>query len=268
MSTLDALLLVWSVLTATAVVYVAYDVFTGTPLMKVMRWGWILVTLYTGPIGAALYLISCRAPTRSAHERSIAPHWKQTVGSTIHCVAGDAGGIIVAATITAAIGLPRRIDLVVEYAAGFSFGLLVFQALFMRGVLGGSYLGAVARTAYPEWVSMNAVMAGMIPVMTLLMRAGGGAVGPTDPRFWGATSLATMVGGALAYPVNWWLVAAGLKHGMGTDRALGPGGHAMDMDREQASRRRARSRGKWIVAAITLALLAFAVLAGVGVGML
>src|SRR5260363_182868 len=41
-------------------------------------------------------------------------------GSTIHCVAGDATGIIVAAATTALLGLPMWIDLIVEYLAGFS----------------------------------------------------------------------------------------------------------------------------------------------------
>lgn len=47
---------------------------------------------------------------------------------------------------------------------------------------------------------------------------------PTALRFWGIMSLASLVGAALAYPVNWWLVKSGLKHGMGTERALGKGG--------------------------------------------
>ncbi len=38
-------------------------------------------------------------------------------------------------------------------------------------------------------------------------------------------SLATIVGAIVAYPFNVWLVAAKLKHGLGTVRALGEGGH-------------------------------------------
>jgi len=34
--------------------YLAYDAFTQNPELTVMKWGWILVTLYIGPIGAAL----------------------------------------------------------------------------------------------------------------------------------------------------------------------------------------------------------------------
>lgn len=33
------------------------------------------------------------------------------------------------------------------------------------------------------------------------------------------------------YPVNVWLVAKGLKHGMGTVRVLGKGGHSLAAER-------------------------------------
>lgn len=103
---IDVILLVWFTLTAFSVIYVAYDAFTNNPEMKVMRLGWVLVTLYLGPISLFLYAMSCKEPTPGAHEEFIKPLWKQSLGSTIHCVAGDATGIIVAATITALLGLP------------------------------------------------------------------------------------------------------------------------------------------------------------------
>lgn len=224
-ATIDVILAVWFGLTALATAYVAWDAFTRNPEMKVMRWGWLLVTLYTGPVGAALYVLSCQEPSPGTHERFVQPLWKQGLGSTIHCLAGDATGIIVAAAITMTLGLPMWLDVTSEYVFGFLFGLLIFQALFMRDMLGGSYLRAVRRSFLPEWVSMNAVMAGMVPVMVILMSRDMTAMEPTSLRFWGVMSLATLVGGALAYPVNVWLVASGLKHGMGTVRALGRGGH-------------------------------------------
>jgi Domain of unknown function (DUF4396) len=218
------LLWTWFGLTALSVAYVAYDLIAITPEMPVMKWGWVLVTLYTGPVGLVVYWVSCREPAPGTHEQFIAPLWKQAVGSTIHCVAGDATGIIVAAALTSWLRLPMGIDIWVEYTAGFGFGLFVFQALFMKDMMGGNYLEAVRRTWFAEWVSMNAVMAGMIPVMVVLMTWDMAAMEPSSPRFWGIMSLATLVGAVLAYPVNYWLVKRDLKHGMGTVRALGKGG--------------------------------------------
>ena len=103
---IDITLRIWFSSTVLSVMFVAWDLITRTPEMKVMKWGWVLVTLYTGPIGFAVYWLSCREPAPGSHEEFIAPLWKQSVGSTIHCIAGDATGIIVAATITSLLGLP------------------------------------------------------------------------------------------------------------------------------------------------------------------
>ena len=231
---IDAALVVWFVLVALSVAYVAYDAFTKNPELRVMKWGWVLVTLYTGPVGMAFYILACKEPAPGTHEEFIKPLWKQALGSTIHCVAGDATGIIIAATITALLGFPMWIDIVSEYAFGFLFGLLIFQALFMKDMLGGSYPRAVRASFMPEWLSMNMVMAGMIPTMVVLMMGSDmRAMWPGNLVYWGAMSAATLVGFATAFPVNVWLVAKNLKHGMGTVRALGEGGHSVEVEQKR-----------------------------------
>lgn len=230
---LDYILYVWFFFTALSIVYVAWDAYHNNPELKVMRWGWILVTAYTGVIGAALYVLSCKPPKRRDHPQFITPLWKQALGSTIHCMAGDATGIIVAAAITATLGFPMWADTTSEYVFGFAFGLFIFQAMFMQKMLGGGYLNAVKKSFLPEWLSMNAVMAGMIPVMVILMSSDMRAMEATDIRFWGAMSLASLVGLVLAYPVNWWLVTNKLKHGMGTEAVLGMGGQKISSARAE-----------------------------------
>ena len=223
----EYLLWVWFGLTALSVAYVAWDLFTRTPEMKVMKWGWLLVMLYTGPVGLLIYWFSCREPSPGTHEQFIAPMWKQAVGSTIHCAAGDATGIIVAAVITGFFSLRMGVDIWLEYSAGFAFGLLIFQALFMKDMMGVSYGEALRSSFLPEWMSMNAMMAGMLPTMVILMTRDMRAMQATSPWFWAAMSAATLVGVAVAYPVNYWLVQNKLKHGMGTERALGHGGASL-----------------------------------------
>jgi hypothetical protein len=222
---LITVLIIWFALTGLSVAYVAWDAFTQNPALKVMKWGWVLVTLYGGPIMAAAYILSCQEPPIERHEDFVRPLWKQAFGSTIHCLAGDASGVIFAATITTAFGFPMWLDVTTEYIFGFGFGLFIFQALFMRDMLGGSYSQALRAAFVPEWLSMNAVMAGMIPVMVVLMSRYAGAMHATSLLFWGIMSLATLVGFVIAYPFNLWLVGVRLKHGMGTERALGHGGH-------------------------------------------
>src|SRR6266571_493552 len=197
----DYFLIAWFALAAASAVYVAVDQYRNNPEPVVMKWGFILVTLYTGPIGLLLYVLADKEPRPGEHEEFIKPLWKQGVGSTIHCVAGDATGIILAAVITASLGLPMWLDLIVEYIAGFAFGLLIFQSLFMKDMMGGSYLAAVKHSVLPELI------------------------------FWGAMSAAVGVGLLTCYPVNAWLVNKGLKHGMGTVRALGKGGHSVEAEK-------------------------------------
>ena len=146
----DSWVWAWLALCALSTVYVTWDNFgRGNPEPAVMRFGWVLVTLYMGPVGAALYVLSDKEPAPGTHEEFVKPLWRQGVGSTVHCVAGDATGIIIAAVIVTSLGLPMWQDLIIEYAAGFAVGLLIFQALFMRGMAGGSYTKALRSTFIP-----------------------------------------------------------------------------------------------------------------------
>ena len=216
---IDYLVYAWLALALGSAVYVAFDQFRNNPEATVMKWGFVLVTLYMGPIGLLLYVMADKEPAPGAHEAFIAPLWKQGVGSTVHCVAGDATGIILAAILTAVLGLPMWADLLVEYVAGFVFGLFIFQALFMRKLMGGSYVENVKRSFLPELLSMNLMMAGMAPVMTTLMMGRDmRAMWPGEPLFWFVMSIGVLAGFILAYPMNVWLVAKGLKHGLMTVR--------------------------------------------------
>jgi hypothetical protein len=216
---IDYFLVVWFALATASTVYVAWDQYRNNPEPPVMKWGFILVTLYMGPIGVLLYVLADKEPRPGEHEEFIKPLWKQGVGSTIHCVAGDATGIILAAAVTAKLGLPMWLDLIVEYATGFAFGLFIFQSLFMKSMMGGTYWQNVRRTFLSEFISMNFMMAGMAPAMSLLMMGRDmRAMEPTELLFWGMMSLGVVVGFATAYPANIWMVQGGLKHGLMTAR--------------------------------------------------
>ncbi len=210
---LQGAMLVWFVLTGLSVLFVIWDSLTNGVTSWVQRTAWILVTVYTGPVGAFFYILACRRPFPGGHDRYTAAVWKQGLNSEMHCLAGDATGIVVAAAIVPAFGLANGWDALIEYGSGFFFGLFIFQALMMVGMYQGNYFRAVRKTFFAETVSMNLVMTGMIPVMLVLADLWPGSMDPLAPEFWFRMSLATIVGGILAYPINHWLVAAHLKHG-------------------------------------------------------
>jgi FtsP/CotA-like multicopper oxidase with cupredoxin domain len=218
----DYFLVVWFVLAGLCTAYVAVDQFRNNPEPAVMKWGFILLTLYMGPLGLLLYVLADKEPRPGEHEKFTSPLWKQGVGSTIHCVAGDATGIILAAVITASLGLPMWLDLIVEYITGFACGLFIFQSLFMKSMMGGTYWENVRKSFMPEFISMNFMMAAMAPVMSFLMMGRDmRAMDPTELIFWGVMSLGVTAGFAAAYPANVWLVARTLKHGLMTERPKG-----------------------------------------------
>ena len=247
------MLILWFSLAALSTAYVAWDNFVRKNSEEtVMKWGWVLITLYMGPVALALYVLTDKEPAPGTHEEFVRPLWKQGVGSTVHCIAGDATGIIAAAAITAALGLPMWIDFIVEYLAGFAFGLFIFQSLFMKDMLGGSYPRAVRRSFIPEWFSMNMMAAGMFPTMALLMMGRDmRAMEPTEPLFWAVMSIGVIVGFTTAYPVNVWLVLHKLKHGLMTSRPGGHGNHAhMESPKPDATRPQLAAVGQLTVVAL------------------
>jgi len=122
--------------------------------------------------------------------------------------------------IGALVALPMAADMVLEYVLGFAFGWTIFQALFMRDMF-GSYARSLRGTFAAELLSMNCLMGGMMPVAAIAFAATAGAHDPSRPLFWFRLSLALMFGALVAYPINWWLVAHHLKHGMMTVRPSG-----------------------------------------------
>jgi Domain of unknown function (DUF4396) len=213
---LGGVILLWFVLTGLALLFVMLDIWS-TPESRVLKWGFVLITAYTGVIGAFLYVLGCREPLPGLHERYVAARWRQTLGSTMHCVAGDGVGILAGAVTAALVHLTGLADVALEYALGFGFGWTIFQALFMRRAA-GSYARALVDTFIPELVSMNVLMAVMVPIMTLMMARIPGSHDPQGARFWFVMSMSLLAGFVAAYPVNWWLVANHLKHGMMTVR--------------------------------------------------
>ncbi|MCB1502940.1 MAG: DUF4396 domain-containing protein [Bauldia sp.] len=213
---IDGVMLLWFGLTALAVAFVALDI-RRTPENPVMKWAFVLFTLYSGPFGAFLYVLGCREPLPGLHEQYVSARWRQVLGSTMHCVAGDGIGIIVGAVIGTLVALPLLADIALEYVLGFAFGWTIFQALFMRG-MARSYGEALRNTFLPELLSMNCLMGGMIPVMVIAFVGNPDAHDPARPLFWFHMSLSLMTGFVIAYPMNWWLVANHLKHGMMTVR--------------------------------------------------
>src|ERR1700738_2939606 len=73
---LDGVMLLWFLLTAAALLFVAVDI-RNTQESPVLKWGFVLLTAYTGVMGAFLYVLGCREPLPGLHERYVAARWRQ-----------------------------------------------------------------------------------------------------------------------------------------------------------------------------------------------
>ena len=102
---LQGILLLWFVLTAGAVAFVVWDSVTNTPTSWVQRLAWILVTSTRARSGLRLPAGVSQLGTR-VHDVFTRTLWKQGVNSEMHCLAGDATGIVIAAAIVPAFGGP------------------------------------------------------------------------------------------------------------------------------------------------------------------
>lgn len=267
---LSGIIFLWFLLTALSILFVAIDI-RSTPESPVLKWAFVLITAYTGPFGAFLYVLGCREPLPGLHSQYVATPWRQTLGSTMHCVAGDGLGILAGAVIGSVLHVPLVAHITLEYVLGFGFGWTIFQALFMRDMAGGSFRRAMAMTFVPEFFSMNLLMAGMLPVMTVLMMNITGSETPTRPIFWFVMSIALLAGGIVAYPINWWLVTRHLKHGMMTVRRPGdleplPSEHKSDLARATMATTLVETGKPSTAAIVRMGILSIA-LFGIGLGL-
>lgn len=213
----EGIMTLWFILTGLSLIFIIFDI-PKTPESTVLKWAFVILVVFTGPLGAFLYVLGCREPLKGMHEKYVSSTWRQVLGSTMHCAAGDGVGIITGAALGGVLSLSVGSEFVLEYALGFGFGWTFFQAFAMRNMAGGSYIRSLKETFIPELLSMNMLMTGMFATTKLLTTRIEGDADPLQPAFWFTMSMALIVGFTFAYPVNWWLVVHHMKHGMLTVR--------------------------------------------------
>lgn len=190
------------------------------PPLKV---GWPVIVIFFSVIGLGLYFWSCRPPgigrytgetEKKRHHEYVDTTWRKVLGSAIHCVGGDGLGIMTGMAIARIYDFSFWEEFWFEYAVGFLLGWLIFQMWsFLH--MGSSVGEALWKGFRGEFFSMITVMLGMGAVMKFVTPSVMGS--PPDPwqaAFWGFGALGLLVGFVVTYPMNWWLVKIGWKHGM------------------------------------------------------
>ena len=221
----------WYVVSALGVLWVIYDVRTvNTALNPPLKVAWPIIIIFFSVVGIALYLVTSRPPDISrVHGRMekmrrftdySKPTWRKVVASATHCVGGDGLGIMTAMVGARLWGFHFWAEFWFEYAVGYAFGWFILQTWAMR-LHGNGWLASIWKGGRAEFFSMITVMLGMGLVMRFVTPAVVGAQPlPDTYAFWTFSALGLMVGFLFTYPMNWWLVWMGWKHGQGMEHML------------------------------------------------
>ncbi|WP_172328973.1 DUF4396 domain-containing protein [Mangrovicoccus sp. HB161399] len=197
------------------------------PHMKIMAAVWPLCCLFAGPL-----ILWFHSRHGHGHADDATPFPAVVAKGTLHCGAGCTLGDIIAETLALlapAVLLPfgwpglfdNRIFAVWGLDFVFAFGLgLVFQYYAIAPMRGLGLKDGLWAALKADAASLAAWQVGMYGAMAIAhfavfpAIAPGAEVGAADPLFWFAMQIAMAAGFCTAYPVNAWLISAGVKERM------------------------------------------------------
>jgi len=128
--------------------------------------------------------------------------------ATAHCLTGCAIGEVLGMVIGTALGWGAAATIALAVVLAFFFGyLLTMIPLLRSGLAFGSVLG-LALAADTVSITIMEIVDNAI----MLAIPGAMEAGPTSLLFWASLAVALLIAGAVAFPVNRWLIARGKGH--------------------------------------------------------
>jgi hypothetical protein len=146
-----------------------------------------------------------------SHDRHDGHHGSLTsmaISATLHCLTGCAIGEILGMVIGAALGLSTMASMVLAIALAFVFGYGLTSLPLLRA---GLAFGAVVPIALASDTLSIATME-IVDNAIILAVPGASEAMLGDILFWGSLAFALVIAGAVAVPVNRWLIARGKGH--------------------------------------------------------
>ncbi|HEX6753507.1 MAG TPA: DUF4396 domain-containing protein [Solirubrobacterales bacterium] len=130
------------------------------------------------------------------------------ISATLHCLTGCAIGEVTGLAIGTAAGFSDLGTIALAVALAFLFGYTLTSIPLLRA---GMALSAVIPIALASDTLSIATME-IVDNVIVLTIPGAMEAGLGDLLFWGSLSFALVVAGAVAMPVNRWLIARGKGH--------------------------------------------------------
>jgi hypothetical protein len=128
--------------------------------------------------------------------------------ATLHCLTGCAIGEVTGMAIGTALGFSDLATIALAVALAFLFGYGLTSLPLLRA---GLALSAVVPIALASDTLSIATME-IIDNLIMVVVPGAMEAGLGDVLFWGALSVALVIAGVFAFPVNRWLIARGKGH--------------------------------------------------------
>ena len=142
------------------------------------------------------------------HHRDHDGELRVALDATLHCLTGCAIGEIAGLAIGTALGFSNLGTIVLAVVLAFFFGYTLTSLPLLRA---GLALAAVIPIALASDTLSIALME-IVDNAIVLLIPGAMDAGLDDVLFWGSLSVALVIAGAFALPLNRWLIARGRGH--------------------------------------------------------
>ncbi|MDQ6625222.1 MAG: DUF4396 domain-containing protein [Verrucomicrobiota bacterium] len=228
--TLRTVAIVCLLIGAVSALVIALDLLAGHKQhMWIMNLVWPITALYAGPFALWGYFTVGRLSTHHATMEAKArgedppgkkkPFWQMVAVGATHCGAGCTLADIVAEWALVLFpltlfGLKIFGSWTVDYFVALAFGIVFqfFTIAPMRNLGVGEGLVQAAKADFFSLTAWQVGMYGWMAIATFVIF--GHEIEKTNPVFWFMMQIAMLAGFLTAYPVNWWLLRAGIKEKM------------------------------------------------------
>jgi Domain of unknown function (DUF4396) len=130
------------------------------------------------------------------------------LSATLHCLTGCAIGEVLGVVIGTALGWSDVATIALAIALAFLFGYALTSLPLLRAGLAFAAVVPVALASDTLSIATMEVVDNAI----ILLIPGAMEAGVGDLLFWGSLSVALVIAGVFAFPVNRWLLARGKGH--------------------------------------------------------
>ena len=130
------------------------------------------------------------------------------LSATVHCLTGCAIGEVLGMVLTTWWGWGGAASIAVSIVLAFFFGYLLTSLPLLRS---GMSVRRVAPLAFASDTASITTME-IVDNLFILVVPGALAAGLADALFWWSLAVALLIAGAVAFPVNRWLIARGRGH--------------------------------------------------------